>query len=238
MHYVDMLMEIIKVAVSILASSTIATLIVGYFINKKLEERKMMLKINEQFISSLTTGLNQLMNSYKSLVSKTEEIKQQIEQGHLSQESVNKLKELKANYHATLDTHRIYLTALIPFGGTQEHDYSFDDINMVAARHLLDILALITAQDGGAAFEKYKHWSLEAIRYVNESYNSVCRKANTIAGYLREGKNPLVIRWRDINSDSWDSIGQRMFEEFISLDIEDTPEPLRRQNNPTRAPLH
>jgi hypothetical protein len=216
--------EIIKVIATIFVSSSIAALIVGYFFNRKLEERKMLLKINEQFLSSLITGLNLLMNSYKAFVSQAEEIKHQIERGNLTDESVHTLNELKDNYHATLKTHRVYLTALIPYGKTQEFDFSFDDINMVAGRYLLEILTLMT-HINGEGLERYKNWSLEAIHYVNVSYESVCNKANTIIGYLHEKKNPLTIRWKDVNSESWDTIAERMFERFFSLDVEDKPEP-------------
>lgn len=217
--------EVMKMIVSILASGTITALIVGYFFNKKLEERKMILKINEQFLSSLINGLNLLMNNYKSMVLQADEIKHQIEKGNLTQESVSVLKELKEKYHNTLNTHRIYLTALIPYGKTQVNEFSFDDINIVAIRHLLDILTLMTAQDGGEAFKKYKDWSLTAIYYVNASYESACNKTNIIIGYLHEGKNPFTICWENINSDSWDDIAEKMFEEFLPLDIEPSPEP-------------
>lgn len=209
-----MWIEILK----ILAPSAVTAIILGYWFNKKLEKQKMFLRIQEMLLNSLITGLHLLMNDYKAIMLKVEEIKAQIRMNSLDYKSVDELRDLKEKYEATLRIHRIHLSALVPYGGTGPK-HSHDDVNLVAVGYILSFLKQLRKADNTQAKEICKTGILKAIDYASASYDSVCDKANLIINHLQDGKNPFVTHWES-NSNSWKQIAAEMMRELASVDLQ------------------
>jgi hypothetical protein len=104
----DMWIEVLK----ILGPSALMAVVLAYVLNKKLENYKMLLKVNEQSLLLMVNGLHLLMNDYRAIVLKVGEVRRLIEKHKYPEEQIHELSVLKQQYESTLRGHRIYLAPL------------------------------------------------------------------------------------------------------------------------------
>jgi hypothetical protein len=201
-----MWIEIIK----IMASSVITAIILGYIFNKRLEERKMLLKINEQLISSLISSLHVVINELKAIVEKAEDVKNEIETGQLHKETMDSFLALSDKYRTTFREHRIYLAPIVPYGISQPRperkSEPINDLGLSALHRVIAhgrVIQELSGVSGVMEWERIKGQSrrkcLEAIGDLNAGYGMICYTANHIIDYLQKGKNPQSIRWEEVD---------------------------------------
>jgi hypothetical protein len=201
-------------------TSALLTALLTYFFNQKLEKQKTALKVSEQFYTLLITALNQLMSDYKAIILKIEEVEDCIKSDDFENELFKDLEELSQDYNGTLRVHRIYLSALVPYGKSTGKFFAYDDVNLVAVTILLRIIKWMRNESDKTRFNKYKDMSLKLVVYAKASYESVCNKANVIINHLQEGKNPYFIKWEEITPYDWVETSRKIQVDLLTLDIE------------------
>jgi hypothetical protein len=202
-----MWIEILKIVVS----CAITASIVGYFLNKRLEkhkmllnknleERKMFLRINEQFFSSLMNGLNLIMSDYKRIVLKAQEIDGKVRAMPLDYTMISELEEVVTIYSNTFRAHRIYLTALVPYGGSvdkEAYNDIYKDIRLDATYSFLKELKRIREYDELRRGKDVPPFNIGTessysfcLNRIKRDYESVCIKVNKIIECLKRGEDP------------------------------------------------
>jgi len=129
-----MWIEVLK----ILATSAVIAAILSFVFNKKLQKQKMLLNVNEQYLSSLIAGLNEFLGSFKSVLVKAEEIGSDLSEGTFKKQRVDEFIERVDHYSKTISAHRVYLQPLIPFGESDS------DVGLYTLRRLTRTLQRIT----------------------------------------------------------------------------------------------
>jgi len=176
-----MWMEILK----LLISSAIATIVLSFIFNKKLERHKMFLKVSEQYLSSLIIGLNEFMGDFKAVVVKAEEIETQLRTDTFTEQSWGEFSSVVKKFNETIKGHRIYLAPFIPFGISNE-DVGMQEMD--ALRLSLEMLLDENAKDNHA---RIREICLNVIPKFKEKYSLTSDKANLVTQGVFEGKSPF-----------------------------------------------
>jgi hypothetical protein len=211
-----MWIEILK----IVGPSALVAVVLAYVFNKKLENHKMLLKVNEQSLLLMINGLHLLMKDYKAIVLKVGEVRRLIEKDKYPEEQIDELDVLKQQYESTLKGHRIYLAPLIPYSKTGGTFHSYDDVNLGGVNLLLNRLRKMQIAVNPISITRHRDEALKFIDYVDLSYESACYRANQIIAQMQNGKSPFNVRWGELSLPEWQVVAPEMHRKCLSLEFE------------------
>jgi hypothetical protein len=179
----DVVIKILEIIVAVVASSGI----VAYFFNKRLKRLASYEKITNEIMSRMLIGIEQVLSNAKHLDESVEKIEDAVSTSNLSVSQLRDLeKELLVNYvkvKQTLDAHRIYITPLMPMGGSTTYAVAF-----TAMKGWLELLIdTLCDSNKSEAIEEVKAIRKEASR-CHGQYQEMCKSIAQIMNDINSGK--------------------------------------------------
>jgi hypothetical protein len=124
-------------------SNAVTGAAVAYIFDRRLEKRKALYSAGARFFESVGKAMEAIMLAYRNMVDKSQEITRQLREttaaDGVTDNAVAEFRVAVHDYKAALAVHRLYLTPLIPFGGSKaaESDPHAAVITATAAELLL-----------------------------------------------------------------------------------------------------
>jgi len=177
--------EILK----LLGPSTIVGIIVGYVFNRKLEKTRAFSKVNEVYLTSVVTGINEFIGSFKMVLEKLNEVDQKFRShSEIDKETFEDIQNVINNYRAVVRTHRVYLAPFLPFGNSYEDAGMNQIINILSSIEILH-----QGSKFGASLSELDRRDIVAIflrstEKLNERYASMAVKAEKVLSDIHHAR--------------------------------------------------
>ena len=142
-------------------------------------------KVNEDYLTSIIDGLNVFMGSYKKILQEACQIEDKLYQGTLCRKDLDDFQAFCDAYTSSIQTHRIYLVPVLPFGSSNENA-GLGDLMAILSYPNIFLLKEneITDEQKG----NYSRRLREAVQNLKQKYNMMSKRGNNIIKQLNDGK--------------------------------------------------
>ena len=189
-----MWLEVTTLAVS----NAVTGAVVAYILNQRLEKRKLLYSAGARFFESVGKAMEAIMLAYRKMADKSQEVARQVREkdikDKIDDDVVAEFHSAVHEYQAALAVHRLYLTPLIPFGGSQaaERDGHAAVITATAAELLLQSAARVrTAPEPSQVRDECQKLADQVL----VDYKRMGEKVTRIVRCMSDGRDPFDIEW-------------------------------------------
>lgn len=188
------------IEVTTLVLSNAATgAIAAYLLNRRLERRKMLYSAGARFFESVGKAMDAIMLAYRNMAEKSQEIARQLRESTVSEKLVdNTVAEFRAavkDYQAALAVHRLYLTPLIPFGGTKAAEGGDPHAAVITANAAAMLLRGLVRIPNVHQPSEVREECLKYAEAVQAQYKLMGEKVIRIVRWMSDGRDPFDIKW-------------------------------------------